>query len=567
MSRQELDTILGKAESVLDAEEFRKLSSLVSTLEYLTAELGKKNTSVRRLRAMLFGQQNEKTSALRSRLKKMLANAESGVAESLDASEGTPEASQDGAEAKGTSSQASQTPKKKTQGHGRNKASSYSGGEQQHVAHPDLAHKASCPNCPTGRVYLQKVPKVVVRLTGQAPVQAKVWSYDWLRCNLCDTQFNAPLPQEVGEADKYDESVTSMIGLLRYGYGMPMNRLASLQSNLNIPLPVSTQWQLLDRGSGHLEVVFQALMRQAAEGEVIYNDDTIARILDVMAENRKIPPDNKGGKQRTGTFTTGLVSTLKSSHQVALFLTGRQHAGENLSDVLAECEPAERTIIQMSDGLSRNSPESLPEGLQIIEANCLAHGRRKYVEIADSFPEYCLHVIEQLSVVYSNDATARRDKMSAEARLEYHQTHSATVMADLKTWLEGLLKEKLVEPNGGFGDATKYMLKRWDKLTCFLNTAGAPLDNNICERALKKAIRQRKNSLFYKTLHGARVGDIYMSLIHTCELCGANPIDYLTMLLRHHNMVADSPDEWMPWNYQDALATVDALRSQGQDAA
>jgi transposase len=97
------------------------------------------------------------------------------------------------------------------------------------------------------------------------------------------------------------------------------------------------------------------------------------------------------------------------------------------------------------------------------------------------------------------------------------------------------------------------LLKHWEKLTLFLRVAGAPLDNNICERALKKAIRHRRNSLFYKTCHGAHVGDLYMSLIHTCELNGANPFDYLTELERHSGEMAANPQDWMPWNYRQTL--------------
>src|SRR5665213_2942420 len=97
------------------------------------------------------------------------------------------------------------------------------------------------------------------------------------------------------------------------------------------------------------------------------------------------------------------------------------------------------------------------------------------------------------------------------------------------------------------------MRKHWNKLTLFLQVPGAPLDNNICERALKKAILHRKNALFYKTHRGARVGDVFMSLIHTCEFCGANPFDYLTELERHAEELAANPESWMPWNYRDNL--------------
>jgi len=122
-------------------------------------------------------------------------------------------------------------------------------------------------------------------------------------------------------------------------------------------------------------------------------------------------------------------------------------------------------------------------------------------------------------------------------------------MDELHGWLAAQLKEKKVEPNSGLGKAIGYMLRHWQALTLFLREPGAPLDNNLVERALKKAILHRKNSLFYKTLNGAEVGDLYMSLIHPCERNAANPFDYLTELLRHTEELAAEPADWLPWNY------------------
>jgi hypothetical protein len=118
------------------------------------------------------------------------------------------------------------------------------------------------------------------------------------------------------------------------------------------------------------------------------------------------------------------------------------------------------------------------------------------------------------------------------------------------------IESRKVEPNSGLGKAISYSLDHWKELTLFLEVPGAPLDSNIVERALKKAILHRRNSLFYKTEHGAHVGDIYMSLIYTCELAGADPFDYLTQLQEHAVDVALAPADWMPWNYRDTLARV-----------
>jgi len=159
-----------------------------------------------------------------------------------------------------------------------------------------------------------------------------------------------------------------------------------------------------------------------------------------------------------------------------------------------------------------------------------------------------------LGKVYQTDAQARERQLSSEDRLLLHQEHSAPLMDELHEWMETQFAEHKTEPNSGLGKAISYLRRHWTKLTLFLRQPGAPLDNNIAERMLKKAILHRKNALFYKTVNGARVGDLFMSLIHTCELNKANPFDYLTELLRHPVEMKASPAEWMPWNYRETLA-------------
>ena len=232
------------------------------------------------------------------------------------------------------------------------------------------------------------------------------------------------------------------------------------------------------------------------------------------------------------------------------------HAGENLAEVLKQRAKQASPIIQMCDALSRNVPK-LPAGVEILLANCLAHGRRQFIEVAKDFPDECRYVLEMLGQVYSHDAQARERSLTPEQRLQFHQAHSGLVMEQLHHWLEAQFAERKTEPNSGLGKAIKYLLRHWQALTLFLRKAGAPLDNNLVERALKRAVLHRKNALFYRTLNGAEVGDLFMSLIHTCQLCGANSFDYLIELQRHAKELATSPAEWMPWNYQEVVSHAD----------
>jgi transposase len=426
-------------------------------------------------------------------------------------------------------------------GHGRNGAAAFTGANRVTIAHGTLESGDACPDCREGRVYLQKEPATFIHIVGQAPLAATVFERERLRCNACGQMFTAEEPGNVGP-DKYDVTAVAMIALLKYGTGVPFYRMERLEQQLGMPLPASTQWELMEAAAKWLQPVLEELIRVAARGGVMHNDDTSMRVL-----RMERGPDEK----RTGTFTTGIVA-ICGLWKVALYFTGWKHAGENLADVLKQRPPELAPPIQMCDALSRNTPKLT--GVEILVAYCLTHGRRQFVNVAESFPQECWYVLESLGAIYGFEAEAGEQGLTPPQRLVFHQTHSAPVMEELHKWMEVQFAENKTESNSGLGKAISYLLKHWTKLTLFLRQAGAPLDNNIVERALKKAILNRKNGLFYKTLNGAHVGDLFMSLIHTCELNGANPFDYLSELLRHSAELSTRPGDWLPWNYRVRLA-------------
>jgi len=183
------------------------------------------------------------------------------------------------------------------------------------------------------------------------------------------------------------------------------------------------------------------------------------------------------------------------------------------------------------------------------------------VDVVASFPEEVTFVLNTLKEVYVTDAQAKAQGLSAKARLELHQAESEPRMTALKAWIDAQFATGKVDPNSTLGDALEYMSDHWAGLTSFLRTEAAPLDNNITEQALKRVVLFRKNSLFYRTLKGAAVGDRFMTLIHTCELNDVNPFEYMVALLRHAEAVARDPKAWLPWNYRVALAKVGSLDS------
>jgi transposase len=486
------------------------------------AELQGKDASLERLRRMIFGATTESTRNV------------------LGEKRGEPAAE--------GSTQEPPAPRPKPPGHGRNADAAYTGASQVTVTHPDLHSGEACPGCESGKLYPQSEPAKLVRITGMAPLSATVYTCDRLRCNLCGEVFTAPAPAGVG-TEKYDATATSMVGLVKYGAGLPFNRIEKLQDGMGIPLPAATQWDLVQAAAKTLTPAHEELINQAAQATVLYNDDTTMKVLQLTRKQRAAALADDADGERTGIFTSGIVAT-DAGRQIALFFTGVRHAGENLATVLARRNTDLPAPIQMCDGLSRN----VPSEFDTVLASCLAHARRKHVELVESFPNEVRFVLETLREVYITDARTRDQGLDPAQRLQLHKDESEPRMAALEYWMQTQFAERKIEPNSALGAAILYMQKRWSELTLFLRVAGAPLDNNACERALKKAILHRKNALFYRTLAGAHVGDVFMSLIHTAELNHVAPFDYLVALQRHAAELAANPAAWMPWNYQATLA-------------
>ena len=533
VTREEIQALRDRAkrgELSVSAEDAELIESLAETVVVLSEAVEKKGTSIRRLLRVLFGSKTESKDRLFGNKK---------ADDDEDEPPGGAPAGKPGGE-----------PKPRAKGHGRNGAAAYTGAERVWVKQANLKAGDPCPECDRGKLR-ELDPSSLVHVRAQPPLTATIYECERLRCNTCGKVFTAPAPAHVAQR-KYDRSVGVLIALLKYGSGMPFARLENLERMAGIPLPASVQWEQVAETASPFWPVLDALETHAAQGQVVYNDDTGMKVLELMKQRDESDAVETGKPQRRGIFTSGIVSQV-GSHRIALFRIGHRDAGENLTDVLARRAAEAGKPIQMCDALSRN----IPKELEVLLANCLSHGRRQFVAEIEAFPEPCRYVIELLGDVYKNDAHTREQHMDPDSRLAYHQEHSRPLMDDLEEWCHAQLKERLVEPNSGLGEAIAYMLRHWKPLTLFLRVPGAPLDNNICERALKKAILHRKNSMFYKTLRGARVGDLFMSLIHTCQLNGVNALHYLQALSDHARHLADAPQRWLPWNYREALAALD----------
>ncbi|MBY0544562.1 MAG: IS66 family transposase, partial [Gammaproteobacteria bacterium] len=389
------------------------------------------------------------------------------------------------------------------------------------------------------------LPSVIVQLKGNPLIMGVRYELSCLRCTLCGKYYVAPLPEEAKGREKYDETCRSSIALARYYAGFPFYRIQRMQALQHIPLADSTQWDLMLQLYAMVFPVYQALEQCAAQGELFHYDDTGNRIIELK-------------KKSQAAHTTAFIS-MWENHAIYLFYTSQAIGGKNLA-LLLENRSTEEPFFTMADASSHNIPKVMDENLiaRWILCFCLVHGRRKFYEIQHLYSKECELVLDIISQVYQNEAYCKKNKGDPPARLTHHQQYSGPLMEALKTWLNNQLLHRCHEPNSAFGQAVAYMLRHWQPLTRFLEVAGAPIDNSLCEQAIKVAIRHRRNSLFYKTQRGAQVGDCLMSLIHTAAKNQVNFFDYLNALQLNAHAVKADPSQWLPWNYRQTLQQLHA---------
>ena len=522
------------AEDALTAADRHVLDQVLQWYFWLLFALQEATFSLKRLRVLLFGEKP-----------KQRKTSHTDQAWGSQEGDGRMGAVQAGGVATAASHSSQETAGTRRPGHGRWGSEAYSGAARVECRHEELAAGERCPVCGRGRLY-HIGPGVEMRLDGHALLSAVRYMLEKLRCSACGQVFTARPPEGAGQ-EKYSAGhgpcwcwgattwgfrCTGWKGIKRWWGCRCQMRHSGITSSgwRTVPIPC-----------------LNSSKNSAAQGEVISQDDTHVRILSLMAENRQAQADDTS-ERRTGMYTTALVAQ-QGTQTICLYVTGRAHAGENLEALLTHREEDREKPLVMSDALASNAADETA----LIRCHCLAHGRRQFTELEETFPDECAVVIGALKQVFDHEEEARVQQMSAEARLGYHQQYSGPIMEQLKHWLDAQFEERTVEPNSSLGKAFQYLLTHWQTLTRFLEVPGAPLENNTAERALKLAIRQRKNSLFYATDYSAYIASMLTSLIATCLHAGVNALEYLVALQEHRAAVFRDPSAWLPWHYHANL--------------
>jgi len=517
--------------SNLGSELGETLISMISGNQWLIQSLEKGQLSIQKLRKLFNITTESFENRRKNRNKKNTNTTESGSTTPLPEEPSVEKNSNNPLES-------SATPPKK--GHGRLSADAYKGALVMDVTLPDLNPGDACPEeaC-DGRLYEMSEPAVMIQVTGNPMAQATRYNLQKLRCSVCEVIFKAPLPEGVEDV-KYRVSLIAMLMLHKYFISVPLYRQDKLQNYLGVPLPASTQWELMAEQEPVLKALYHAFEYDAAQGKGLAIDDTKARILEQIAKNKKAQKKS----EKASCYTTGIVSA-HDDHLCYVFVTDNQTAGKSVVPFLKLRNKDLPAPYLMCDALTANIPEGISRDLYIL-CHCLTHARRQFYELPDGYDDLSEEVMGIIGKIYDHEAATK--KMSASERLLHHQTHSGPLMTKLKAYLEKQKTE--FEPNGVAGAAIEYMLKRWTELTQFLRHQDTPLDSNVVERALKLVIQMRKSSMFYKTARGARIASYIQTALYSAAQNEVNPYEYMMAILSNPVAVMNNPERWMPWNYK-----------------
>lgn len=531
--------------SNLPSDACELMLGLIAFSEWMQQQIASAKLTIKKLKR-LFGFKNESRKKVHNNNTAGKNNQDGG-----DADDKTDEPSKDNKKNQPCDTAPTWNP---NHNHGRYSVDDYTGCPVNHVHFTDPALQnglcPECAKCGTEAKITPEKPTMLVFLSSHPMISGERYYLEKGRCLICKTYFTASLPDRLVDRPKYSPSCITSIAIHHYYGGMPFKRIESLQKLQGVPFADATQYDYVNQFyNASVAPVVEVLKEYAANGTSLFFDDSPGRILEQIAINKKTP-------QNKETIHTTALLSVYNEHRIYLFNTNKLTAGKEFANLLKD-RTSENDFTTMTDASSSNFPDLNADLMaRWVITLCLCHGRRYFVDLLGDEDEDINLVLDIISNVYKNEKYCKQNKLNDDARLQYHQAHSAPLMSALHTWLNNLILYKKVEPNSTLGKAITYLLKRWYWLTQFLRIPGAALDNNICEIAIKVAIRYRKASLFYKTFYGATIGDAMMSLLHTAANANVNIFDYFNALQEYTPQVQAAPENWLPWNYQSTVATL-----------
>lgn len=320
--------------------------------------------------------------------------------------------------------------------------------------------------------------------------------------------LTAPLPAHPVAKGMATAGLIAHVLVAKYKDHLPLYRQSCIFGRHGAEIPESTLGDWVKDAVDLLAPVVAAMHASVLESEVVQSDDTPVLVLD-----RKHPQGRRRG------FLWAYVGD--RDEVVFDFTAGRSRDGPKrfLGNY--------RGILQ-ADAYS--GYDHLFVGGHIVEAGCMAHGRRGFVKAEVEDKVNAGHALAAIRRLYAVEREAKEQSLGHEAQRELRQRESLPVLNALKPWLVEL--KRSVRPKSFLGKAVGYFLNQWDALGRFAGDGRIAIDNNRVERQMRCVAVGRKNWLFAGSDDGGHRAAAIYSLVCTCGLLGIEPWGYLKDVLQ-----------------------------------
>ena len=410
------------------------------------------------------------------------------------------------------------------------------------ITHPMVESGQKCDNCPKGRMY-KTDPSTSIKREVQIIVRIIQQERERYRCNCCGHYSVAPDPEPSNPTGFTRQSLLCLTQLIANG-NLPFYRCANLLNNWGLNVDARDIQKGVAWMATFLRPIYASMQSEVVNCPIIQADDTTVKCLSIIAKSKQQGPKKKRkGKnlpheERLTVYKTALIG-LDLNHKIVAvtYQTSGKHMSEKLVTLLTKRDPASKEYILMADMAAvcesalKNTDKS--GKTSYYRAGCNAHALRRFKEACKYDPRF-EELLKLYQEIYEIDCLIREANLDPQERLSLHQQMSKLRFEKMTTVCQNLLNhpdaKQRVEPNSKPGEALRYFLNHQKALSAFLDYVGAPLDNNLAERVLKKPIIHRKNSYFYKNFKGAEDLDILYSIAQTCALLGVNFAQYLDYL-------------------------------------
>jgi transposase len=322
----------------------------------------------------------------------------------------------------------------------------------------------------------------------------------------------------------------------KYAKHLPLYRQVDAFAALGVHISRKTlcDWVLLS--ALELTPVAEQIAREVLAGPVLQLDDTPIRVK---------RPGPGGNKQKYRQSSLWVLTNPSQSGVVFRFTEGR--SAEDVSSILGKVVHASQIEVVLGDGYGGNRAGAVAAGLDVDFAGCWAHLLRKFRDALIEAPAAMGMFLKDIANLYAIEARAQSECLSAEARLQLRRRESFPIVRSLMRLTSGW--QKTYSLKGRVAEAMKYTRNQRRALLMFLRDGRVPIDNNVCERAIRPVAIGRKNWLFAGSVSGAKAAAVLYTLVESAKATGVDPRAYLEAVLSRANQTHPSRlHELTPWH-------------------